>query len=121
MATETHYALNFLSLQWWLLRMMAPATATATRVSWVSGCTGKKLLEYVLVHVYPRLLLPEWLGIMDLVLGEIDLATVRLATGYCWCTGRLLEYDVVQALATAIARWMAECRWSAGMVAQVGT
>ena len=58
---------------------------------------------------------------MDLVLGEIDLATVRLATGYCWCTGRLLEYDVVQALATAIARWMAECCWSAGMVAQVGT
>ena len=50
-------------------------------------------------------------------LGEIDLATVRLATGYCWCTGRLLEYDVVQALATAIARWMAECCWSAGMVA----
>ena len=37
---------------------------------------------------------------MDLVLGEIDLATVRLATGYCWCTGRLLEYDVVQAYAT---------------------
>ena len=26
------------------------------------------------------LLLPTWLGIMDLVLGEIDLATVRLAT-----------------------------------------
>ena len=65
--------------------------------------------------------LAEWLGIMDLVLGEIDLATVRLATGYCWCTGRLLEYDVVQALATAIARWMAECCWSAGMVALVGT
>ena len=52
--------------------------------------------------------LAEWLGIMDLVLGEIDLATVRLATGYCWCTGRLLEYDVVQALATAIARWMGD-------------
>ena len=32
MATETHYALNFLSLQWWLLRMMAPATATGERV-----------------------------------------------------------------------------------------
>ena len=28
----------------------------------MSGCTGKKLLEYVLVHVYPRLLLPEWTG-----------------------------------------------------------
>ena len=41
-------------------------------------------------------------------LGEIDLATVRLATGYCWCTGRLLEYDVVQAYATGYC----SLRWS---------
>ena len=32
------------------------------------------------------------MGKIGLLLGEIDLATVRLATGYCWCTGRLLEY-----------------------------
>ena len=47
MATETHYALNFLSLQWWLLRMMAPATATGERVP-VQRDQGVEVLHVVL-------------------------------------------------------------------------